>query len=281
MENFMHRYVFCLLLLAPLAGRADTPKELLDKAKDALKNNDRPEALKLADQAIAADDKNADAYALRAEIRMANRQFDKAVADFTKAIELNPRAAAVYDQRGTAYFKLAKIPESLGDFNKNIELDPKTGPGHWRRGLTLYYAEKFADGVAQFTTSDKSEPNDVENAIWHFLCNARVQGVEKARGEFLKVKEDPRGAYMMKIYEMFLGKAKPDDVFAVAASGEGSKDPERIRKFYANYYVGMYYEAIGEPKKSLELLKEAVVQYPNNHYMMDVALVHIQLRKKK
>ena len=272
--------VICLLLLLPIAAHADTPMELLDKAKTALKNNDRTEALKLVDQVLVADDKNADAHSLRGDIRVAGRQFDKAVTDYSKAIELNPRSSAVYDQRGTAYFKLAKIPESLADFNKSIELDPKAGPGHWRRGLTLYYAEKFADGVAQFTTSDKSEPNDVENAIWHFLCNARVQGVEKARGEFLKVKEDPRGAYMMKIYELFLGKAKPEDVFAAAESGQGSKDPERIRKFYANYYVGMYYEAIGEPKKSLEMLKEAL-QYPNNHYMMDVALVHIQLRKKK
>ncbi|HLW66308.1 MAG TPA: tetratricopeptide repeat protein, partial [Gemmataceae bacterium] len=242
--------------------------------------NDRTEALKLVEQAIAADAKSADAYALRADIRTASRQFDKAVADYTKAIELNPQSAALYDQRGTAYFKLAKIAESLADYNKSIELDPKLGAGHWRRGLTLYYAEKFADGVAQFTTSDKTEPNDVENAIWHFLCNARVQGVKKARSEFLKVKEDPRGAYMMKIYELFLGKAKPEDVFSVAESGQGSKDPERIRKFYANYYVGMYYEAMGDAKKSLESLKEAL-QYPNNHYMMDVALVHIQLRKKK
>ncbi|HEV3144923.1 MAG TPA: tetratricopeptide repeat protein [Gemmataceae bacterium] len=277
----MYRLVICLIALVPIAARADTPKELLEKANEALKKNDRTEALKLVEQAIAADPKNAEAYSLRGDIRIAGRQFDKAVADYSKAIELNPQFAPAYDQRGTAYFKLAKIPESLADFNKFIELEPKAAPGHWRRGLTLYYAEKFADGVAQFTTSDKTEPNDVENAIWHFLCNARVQGVEKARGEFLKVKEDPRGVYMMKIFELFLGKAKPEDVFAAAESGQGNKDPERIRKFYANYYVGMYYEATGEPKKSLELLKEAVLQYPNNHYMMDVALVHIQLRKKK
>ena len=276
----MYRYVLCLMLIVPLAAHADTPKELLEKAREALKKNERTEALKLVDQAIAMDQKNADAFALRGEVRMADRQFNRAVNDLTKAIELRPGAASYYDQRGTANFKQAKIAESLADYNKAIELDPKLAAGHWRRGLTLYYAQKYADGVAQFGTSDKTEPNDVENAIWHFLCNARVQGVEKARTEFLKVKEDPRGEYMMKIYELFLGQAKPDDVMAAAESGQGSKDPERIRKFYANYYVGMYYEAMGEPKKSLELLKEAL-QFPNNHYMMDVALVHIQLRKKK
>src|SRR5947209_5604591 len=156
-----------LLFVAPV--NADDTKELLSKAEAALKAGENADAVKLASQAIEADPKNAKAY----------------------------------DLRGTAHFKLAKITESLADFDKQIELDLKAGPAHWRRGLTLYYADKFADGVAQFTTSDKEEPNDVENAVWHFLCNAKVKGLEKARGDMLKVKKDPRGEYMMKIYQLF------------------------------------------------------------------------------
>jgi lipoprotein NlpI len=243
----MRLTIACLLFLVPAMSHAETPKELLEKASESLKKGDLPGALKLSNQALEADGKYAEAY----------------------------------DLRGTVHFKMGKIRESLADFDKFIELTPKAGAGHWRRGLTLYSADKFAEGVAQFTSSDKVEPEDVENAIWHFLCNARVQGVEKARTEFLKVKEDPRGAYMMKIYEMFLGKAKPEAVFEAAESGKGSKDPAQIRNFYANYYAGMYYEATGDAAKSLELLKKAVKDYPIGHYMMDVARVHIQLREKK
>src|SRR5258708_7898919 len=97
-----------------------------------------------------------------------------------------------------------------------------------------------------FSTSDKEEPNDVENAVWHFLCTARVQGMEKARGEMLKVKQDPRGEYMMKIYQMFKGEAKPDDVFAAAEAGTVPDAVRHKQRFYANYYVGMFNEATGE-----------------------------------
>src|SRR5262249_16775843 len=157
----------------------------------------------------------------------------------------------------------------------------KSAAAHWQRGLTLYYADKFADGVAQFTTSDKAEPEDVENAIWHFLCNAKVKGIDKARGEFLKVKQDPRGESMMIVYRMFTGAAKPEDVLKAAEAGPLDGEKRQIQRFYANYYVGMYYEAVGEAPKSLEYLKKAVEQYPIGHYMMDVARVHIKLREKK
>ena len=205
--------VVVLLMAVPV--RADSAGELVEQADAALKKGDPAAALKLADQAIAAD----------------------------------PKLGVAYDKRGTAQFKLGKIKESLADFDRFIELVPKEGPKHWRRGLTLYYADDFAKGVAQFTTSDKEEPNDVEN--------------------------------FMKIYDLFRGTAKPEDVFAAAEAGNVKDDLRKKQRFYANYYVGMYYECVGEPKKSLEYLKTAVEKYPIGDYMMDVAKVHIQLRSAK
>lgn len=216
----------------------------------------------------------------KAKAALEKKDFDEAVRLTTKALEADPKNAEAYDLRGTAQFKLGKIKESLADFDKQIELAPAAGPAHWRRGLTLYYAEKFADGVKQFTSSDKAEPEDVENAVWHFLCNARVQGLKKAQGEMLKVAKDPRGEYMMKIYQMFKGEAKPEDVFKSAEAGNVNDNVRKEQRFYANYYVSMFCEATGEPKKSLEYMKTAVEKYPIGHYMMDVANVHLKLRDK-
>ena len=134
----------------------------------------------LASPVLAADNKD---LLNKADAALKAKKFAEAAALASQAIEADPGSAGAFDLRGTANFKMGNIKESLADFDKQIELNPIAGPAHWRRGLTLYYAEKFADGVAQFTTSDKEEPNDVENAIWHFLCNARVKGLEKARGE--------------------------------------------------------------------------------------------------
>lgn len=276
----MRPIAFICILCTGFVAVADDKPNLSDQVTAAMKTNDVAKALKLTGDAIAANPKDAEAYFIRANVYMTDKKYEKAVADFTKTLELEPRDNLARNQRGIAYFKLAKIAESLADFDAYIEKVPQAAAAHWQRGLTLYYADKFAEGVKQFTTSDKAEPEDVENAIWHFLCNARVQGIDKARGEFFKVKADPRGTYMMTIYKMFKGEAKPEDVFKAAESGEGSKDPEQIRRFYAHYYVGMFLEATGEAKKSYDELKTAHDKYPIGHYMMDVARVHLTLRKK-
>ncbi len=173
----MRLVTVAVMLLAAIGAFADEPKDLLAQARAALQRNDREKALKLVEQAVAADAKSADAVFLRGQIFMDDRRFAKAIADFTKTLELDSKAAAALDARGTAYFKIGEIKKSLEDFDRFIALKPQAAAAHWRRGLTLYYADEFAKGVAQFTTSDKEEPNDVENAIWHFLCNARVQGI--------------------------------------------------------------------------------------------------------
>lgn len=236
-------------------------------------------ALCLACSPAVADD--AKELLAKADTALKEKKFSDAVRLASQAIEADPKSAIAYDLRGTANFKLGRIKESLADYDKQIELNPKTGPAHWRRGLTLYYADKFADGVAQFTTSDQEEPNDVENAIWHFLCNARVKGLEKAQGEMLKVARDPRGESMMTIYRMFKGKAKPKEVLKSAEAGNVNDEIRQKQRFYANYYVSMYYEAARKPDQSLEHMRVAVRKYPIGDYMMDVAKVHLKLREKK
>lgn len=205
-------------------------------------------------------------------------RYAEALQSADAAVRADPKLPEAYDIRGMLHFKLGNIRESLADFDEQIRLEPKSAPAHWRRGLTLYYAEKFSEGVAQFVTSDQAEPEDVENAIWHFLCNVAVVGIEKARSQFLQVKQDPRGEVMMAIYDLFRGKAKPDDVLTLAEAGDLSPGERQVRRFYANYYVGMYYEAVGEKDKSLAFVRKAVEKYPVRHYMMDVAKVHLKLR---
>ena len=202
---------FVLILLVGNIVRADDAEDAIKKARSALSKGEHDAALKAAEDAVKLAPKNALARFVRGEAKAHFRQHREAIADYEKAFELDPKLMVAINQRGGERFKLGLVKESIEDFDKYIDANPKGYEDHWRRGISLYYAERFADGAKQFKAGDKVYGNDVENAFWHYLCTARVDGVEKARKALLAIGKDGR-VPMMKVYDMIQGKAKPEEV---------------------------------------------------------------------
>jgi lipoprotein NlpI len=178
---------------------------------------------------------------------------------------------AYYNDRGEENFRTGRIAESIADFDKAIALEPRLAPQHWQRGVALYYANRFADGRKQFELHQTVNPSDVENAVWHFLCVARLEGAEKARASLIPIPEDTR-VPMMQIHALFAGKGPVDDVLKQATS--------RDALFYAHLYLGLYYEVIGNAELSKKHIQLAAHDYAMDHYMGDVARVHEKLRSR-
>jgi lipoprotein NlpI len=272
--------VFVVLLGSLPAARAETGKEYLDQAQAAWADGKRDRAIELAGKAIAADPKDARGPLLRGTMYAEMGKHKEAIADLDRCLEINPKLASAYDLRGSEHFKLAHITESLADFDHFLKLRPEAYPGHWRRGITLYYAGKFDEGRKQFEGYEKVDTNDVENAVWHFLCAARVVGIDKARDGMLKIGKDRR-VPMMEVYDLFRGKVKPADVLAAAEKGEATPAERKQRLFYAHLYLGLYYEANGDRAKTLEHISQAAGKYNIGQYMADVARVHEELLRKQ
>lgn len=210
---------------------------------------------------------------------------DKALEQLAPLLERDPtgdenaalarRAAAnLLHQRGTLNFREAKISNALADYNREIELVPDLAPGHWQRGIAYYYAEQYQKGVEQFELHQTVNPEDVENAVWHFLCAVRAPGgsVEKAREKLIPITADPR-VPMQEIHQLFAGTATPADV-TKAAEREGVR-----AKFYADLYIGLYLEALGNNTGSLRYTETAANSpAAEGSNMGDIARVHYQLR---
>ena len=279
----MRHLVFVLLIVfsIPRIGfGADSADDLLAKAAAAWEKKQPGEAIQLATKALELDPKNPAAFLLRGKIFAALSRHTDAVADFDATIKLDPKGADAYDARGSEQFKLGKIEASLEDFDRYLKLLPAEAPKHWKRGISLYYVGRYEDGKKQFEAYQDVDAADVENVVWRYLCMARADGVEKARAAILKVGEDKR-VPLMRVYDLFAGKAKPDDVLAAVEEGKPSKEERRLRLFYAHLYLGLHYEAEGDKKKSLEHMKMAAEDYGVPGYMHDVARVHLELRGKE
>lgn len=84
-------------------------------------------------------------YTNRGLYLLKNNKYDKAITDFTKAIELtsNPmRKNWAYLNRGEAFSKKGMHPEALKDFNEAILINPKDISAHIAISKTLYYLNK-------------------------------------------------------------------------------------------------------------------------------------------
>jgi tetratricopeptide (TPR) repeat protein len=62
-------------------------------------------------------------------------QYELAIAEFTKAIELDPNYAPSYASRGSAYGYLGEYQKAIDDYTKAIELDPTYPRAYINRGL--------------------------------------------------------------------------------------------------------------------------------------------------
>src|SRR5204863_3723980 len=142
----------------------------------------------------------------------------------------------------SSYFRLGKVDESLADFDRFLKVRPEASAGHWRRGIALYYAGKYGEGRRQFEGYEKLDASDVENAVWHFLCVARKDGVARARASLIAIKADGR-VPMMQIYALFGGKGSAEEVLAAAKAGNPSPAQLEQQLFYAHLYLGLYDEA--------------------------------------
>ena len=132
----------------------------------------------------------------------------------------------------------------------------------------MYYAGRYDDCRRQFESHRTVNPDDVENAAWHFLCVARGESPAKARAALLPVGPDTR-VPMREVYQMFRGTLTPEQVLAAAGS-----QPAAL--FYAHLYVGLYFEVQGMAARALEHIKIAAADRFEREggYMHMVARVH-------
>jgi lipoprotein NlpI len=184
----------------------------------------------------------------------------------------SPRALL---DRGVAEFSKGRITESVAAFDELARVVPGEAPYLWQRGIALYYAGRYQDCRAQFESHRTVNPDDVENAAWHFLCVARAESPKAARTALLPVGPDSR-VPMREVYQMFRGTMAADAVLKAA----GSRPQAR---FYAHLYIGLYSEAIGESARAREHIELAAQpQFADaGGYMHMVAVVHQQRVKGK
>lgn len=176
--------------------------------------------------------------------------------------------------RGSLLLRAGEVKESLKAFDEAAKLQPRQVPYLWQRGIAQYYAGEYVAGRKQFEVHRTVNGNDVENAVWHFLCVARKDGFDAARKAYLPAPGDPR-VPLQEIYDLFAGTGSIKQVTDAI-----EKDGGVSAGFYGELYLALYEEVRGNAKEAKRWLEKCVAR-GQRHYMGDVARVHLSILKKQ
>jgi tetratricopeptide (TPR) repeat protein len=120
----------------------------------------------------------ADAYINRGNVYAKKHDYDRAIADYTKAIEVNPQYADAYFNRGNVYAKKHDYDRAIADFTKVIEMKPQYADAYFNRGYVYALKGDPDQAFAYRRRRDRVHAGDYDRAIADFT---RVIEIEPKR----------------------------------------------------------------------------------------------------
>ncbi|GAM99507.1 hypothetical protein U91I_03161 [alpha proteobacterium U9-1i] len=118
------------------------------------------------------------AYANRGEARFNLGEQARAIADFGRALRLDPNLASAYFDRGLVHHSRGAFESALADYDRALALDPALSEAAQRRGLAL--TQRIDDFATLLIRADSLIEADPANAAnWNNRCWIRaVEGVD-------------------------------------------------------------------------------------------------------
>jgi len=111
--------------------------------------------------AVTFAQQTAEDYYISGNAHYKNNNFNKAIADYTEAIKLNPHFAEAYYFRGNSY-SLADSDKAIADWTEATRLNPRYAEAYFNRGRAYFWIEDYDKAIADFETALQIEPNHAE-----------------------------------------------------------------------------------------------------------------------
>lgn len=119
------------------------------------------DAIKLYIEAIELKPDGAETYNNRGVAYQELQQYDRAIADFNKALEFKQHEF-IYNNRAIAYIRLGKYDRAIEDYDKAIELKPDYALSYNNRGITYNDLGQHDRAIENFNRAIELKPNYAE-----------------------------------------------------------------------------------------------------------------------
>jgi len=109
---------------------------------------------------------------------------DEALADLNKCLELKPDFAEALNNRGAVLASKNRLKEALIDLDKAIRLDPLNANAYSNRALTYYYMNDYSKATLDISKYLQIKPNDADMLNLRGLCYSQMKRNDEALSDF-------------------------------------------------------------------------------------------------
>jgi tetratricopeptide (TPR) repeat protein len=167
--------------------RASFPKNAKDYQQRARTHNRKGEydkAIGDCDKAIQLDPQFGDTYLTRGTAFLKKRFYEKAITDFDQGIRLNPKNALAYINRGMAYLQKLDYDKAIADCDHAIELNPQGTVAYNNRGAAHLKKRDYDGAIADYEQVIRINPKDALAYLNRGTARLRKLNYEEAIADY-------------------------------------------------------------------------------------------------
>ena len=243
-------------------AKADS-KELKSEVKEFSKNEEKDREERKKNTSLTEWD-----YIREGNAYSNNKEYEKALEAYAKALELDPEYVYAYNGRGNAYKALGEYEKAVSDYDRALELDPEYVYAYNGRGNAYKALGKYEKAVSDYDRALELDPEYV------YAYNGRGNAY-KALGEYERAMSDYDRALELDPEHVKAYNGRGNTYQALGVYEKAVSDYEKALgldpKYVTGYYnrglayraMGKYEEALADYSKALELDPKYEYAYNN------------------
>ena len=172
--------------------------EAFYRGLSAIDKGDFDKAIRDFTTAIELKPDFAEAYNNRGNAYSRKGDFDTAIQNYDTAIEIKPDYAEAYNNRGIAYVEKRDFDKGIQNYDTAIKIKPRLAEAYYGRGIAYVGKHDFDTAIQNFTTTIKIKPDDAEAYYSRGIAYVEKRDFDTAIQDFtttIKIKPDDAEVY--------------------------------------------------------------------------------------
>jgi tetratricopeptide (TPR) repeat protein len=117
------------------------------------------------------------------------RDYDRAIADHTAAIQLNLNESTAFNNRGNTYKAKGDLDHAIADFSQAIRINPRSAVAYFNRGIAYGLRRDFDRALADLNEAIRLSPKNADYFEVRGMIFEAKGDIDRAKANFITAQQ--------------------------------------------------------------------------------------------